>query len=173
MNNRCLFMIMALSLGPAAWGQKPAERFDASAFPMTTFGHFELGSPPSLSREKNSFHFDSTPEPLAVDVIFSGKVRPLGRSKSEFMRVFCQSMDAGYENVFSLYKNEVQVTEDGLTRWVPVQQGVFKIFTKEVKPGDRFIAFLRHFGQNRGEQIYLMIDYEEQGHSPRRPRPAI
>jgi hypothetical protein len=138
-------------------GPQPRVASGLAQFPLTNFHEFEIQLP-ALDNTA-ALYFDTTPEPLAIAVRYTGRIRSLPEDKSAFMELCNRAGDGSYRDFFRLYRQEIEVCAGLRCYWIPIQMDVARHLRKEAAKSETILIFVRYFGWNRDEPVYFMIDY--------------
>ncbi|GEM_PF-671048 len=88
---------------------------------------------------------DADPLPSVVRMIYSGKTRPLGESRLNYLKLWLQST-AKKPDFINLYNQEMLFSEEGTEYWLPIQTQLIPYFRKEIAEGRPVDVYLIRMG---------------------------
>ena len=86
-----------------------------------------------------------------VEVVFTGKSRPLTKARKTFIGVWFGMLRADQKEHAELYEREYLYQEGADEYWLPTSRPITKYFDKELKPGDKVELYLISTGAYRSE----------------------
>jgi hypothetical protein len=86
-----------------------------------------------------------------VEVVFTGKSRPIDKTRKDFISVWFGMLRADQQEMAGLYEREYLYKEGEAEHWLPTQKPITKYFDKELKPGDKMDLYLISIGAYRSE----------------------
>lgn len=97
-----------------------------------------------------------------VEVVFTGKSRPIDKTRKDFISVWFGMLRADQQEMADLYEREYLYKEGEAEHWLPTQTPITKYFDKELKPGDKMELYLISIGAYRsGGRIDCVLLVEE------------
>lgn len=97
-----------------------------------------------------------------VQVVFTGKSRPISDSRKKFINMWFGTLRADQKGLAALYESEYLYKENDAEYWLPTSKPITKYFDKELKPGDRMDLYLISIGAYRsGGDIDCVLLVEE------------
>jgi hypothetical protein len=97
-----------------------------------------------------------------VEVVFTGKSRPITAARKTFIEWWVGMLRADQKEYAELYEREYLYKEGDDEYWLPTQTPVTKYFDKELKPGDKMTLYLISIGAYRaGKDIDCVLLVEE------------
>jgi hypothetical protein len=94
---------------------------------------------------------------LSFPAGFQGAVRKTPPKHYEMMRRWTKAV--GDPDAIVKYKEEVTVVEGRRTHWLPVPEGLLPFLEMDLRPGDRFLAFLVYVGCVDGAALFAIDEY--------------
>ncbi|HEV7906118.1 MAG TPA: hypothetical protein VGO96_19915 [Pyrinomonadaceae bacterium] len=98
------------------------------------------------SEKRNSIILHADMLLSVVRVKYTGKSRPVSKTKKELLANWAQTFTGNGEQYAAMYEEDLLFTEDGVEYWLPVQKKVIPHFTKELKEGDEVDLYLVRAG---------------------------
>jgi hypothetical protein len=137
---------------------------DASDFLPITLKNFQ--SDQKLGVPGRDWLLDTAMPGLAVVVQFTGLAQKLDEVRTEYIQHFARSRPPS--PFWSLYKNQIEVVEQGRRYWLPIQDEVLPHLRAEVPPGQLFTAYVRYLGMSprSRDRQYLLIDFTPEKKTP-------
>jgi hypothetical protein len=86
-----------------------------------------------------------------VEVVFTGKSRPITRARKTFIGMWFGMLRTEQQKQAELYEHEYLYKEGEVEYWLPTSKPITKYFDKELKPGDKMELYLISIGAYRGE----------------------
>jgi hypothetical protein len=86
-----------------------------------------------------------------VEVIFTGKSRPIGQARKTFIEAWFGMLRSEQKGLAELYDREYLYKEGEAEYWLPTQRPITKYFDKELKPGDKMNLYLISTGAYRSD----------------------
>jgi hypothetical protein len=86
-----------------------------------------------------------------VEVVFTGKSRPINRARKTFIETWFGMLRADQKGLAELYDREYLYKEGKDEYWLPTSRPITKYFDKELKPGDKMEIYLISTGAYRSE----------------------
>jgi hypothetical protein len=97
-----------------------------------------------------------------VEVIFTGKSRPIIQARKTFINMWFGMLRSDQKEDAELYESEYLYKEGEAEYWLPTQRPITKYFDKELKPGDKMDLYLISIGAYRSEsEIDCVLLVEE------------
>jgi hypothetical protein len=96
--------------------------------------------------------------PIRLSVVYSGEFRDLQEDSRRLIRAWSESMSAA--DITDEFKREVKVCEAGVDYWLPVQQILVPIMTRELRPGGEIQLFVIYVGQVDGRHLFLVNAFD-------------
>lgn len=94
----------------------------------------------------------------SVVVDYMGEIRKIGDKRLAYIKGYANMLSK--PAVISAYRHEIKVKESGAVYWIPVQETFAEDLKKELKAGQKFIAYLGVAGRMANkEQVLLMMDF--------------
>lgn len=84
-----------------------------------------------------------------VDVVFTGKSRPIGKLRRAFIDMWFGMLRSEQKKLAEMYENEYLYKEGETEYWLPTSTPITKYFDKELKPGDKMDLYLISIGAYR------------------------
>jgi len=120
-----------------------------------------------IAEKKLAINLDARMPGFSTILKFTGKKRPLPaerKAKIELLKTMSQ-----LSRMLPLYENEIEVFQDGIYYWLPIQKSSEEAFEIRVKPNSEFNAKIRYIGccytldtslmnQNR---LYYLIGFDD------------
>lgn len=86
-----------------------------------------------------------------VEVVFTGKSRPINKARKTFIGMWVGMLRADQKGYAELYEREYLYKEGEAEHWLPTSRPITKYFDKELKPGDKMDLYLISIGAYRSE----------------------
>jgi len=104
--------------------------------------------------------------PIRSNVVYSGEFRDLLEDSRRLIRAWSESMSAA--GITDAFKREVKVREAGVDYWLPVQEVLAPIMTRELRQ-EAIQLFVIYVGQIDGRHLFLVnaFDHKDAHHPPR------
>ena len=97
-----------------------------------------------------------------VEVVFTGKSRPIIESRKSFINLWFGMLRSDQKKLAELYEREYLYREGESEYWLPTSSPITKYFDKELKPGDKMDLYLISIGAyKRKEGIDCVLLVEE------------
>ncbi len=97
-----------------------------------------------------------------VEVVFTGKSRPLIKARKTFIEMWVGMLRADQKHYAELYEQEYLYKEGEAEYWLPTSRPITKYFDKELKPGDKMDLYLISIGAYRsGDDVDCVLLVEE------------
>ena len=97
-----------------------------------------------------------------VEVVFTGKSRPITEARKTFINMWFGMLRADQKELAGLYEREYLYKEGEAEYWLPTSKPITKYFDKELKPGDKMDLYLISTGAYRsGGDIDCVLLVEE------------
>jgi hypothetical protein len=87
-----------------------------------------------------------------VEVVFTGKSRPIIEGRKTFINMWFGMLRADQKGLAELYEHEYLYKEGEAEYWLPTSRPITKYFDKELKPGDRMNLYLISIGAYQGKE---------------------
>ena len=84
-----------------------------------------------------------------VEVIFTGKSRPITDARKTFIGMWYGMLRSDQKQFAELYEREYLYKEGEVEYWLPTSKPITKYFDKELKPGDKMELYLISIGAYR------------------------
>jgi hypothetical protein len=84
-----------------------------------------------------------------VEVVFTGKSRPIPEARKTFIGMWFGMLRADQKELARLYEREYLYLEGEVEYWLPTSTPIMKYFDKELKPGDKMDLYLISIGAYR------------------------
>lgn len=88
-----------------------------------------------------------------IQVVFTGKSRPISDSRKNFINMWFGMLRADQKGLADLYESEYLYKESEIEYWLPTSKPITKYFDKELKPGDRMDLYLISIGAYRRDSV--------------------
>jgi len=134
----------------------PAHAINTAAYQITTFKNFQRLYEFPTDKE---VAFDAQLPAIEVVLRYEGKQQPLSAAHVQFLQNFSKVLPGAIDS--SLYKEEISVSEQGHTYWLPIQSKVLTDFLSQIKPSQEFTSYVRSLGATKTQCAYVLIDYDE------------
>jgi len=95
---------------------------------------------------------------FAVKAVYTGHIRKIVGGRSALIANWGRAM--GTPEFTSRFENEIQVSADGLTVWLPIQESLMNEFSQEAKPGALLDLWMMYIGAARQDRVFLVNDFE-------------
>ena len=99
-------------------------------------------------------------------VVYTGQSRPLDLRRQAFITAFA-STSAGNAQYADLFEREYRFTAAGKDWWLPAQTQVAGYFSKELKPGETVMLYVRNAGGFRlsdsWDWVFLIEEFDTPG----------
>jgi|HubBroStandDraft_6_1064221.scaffolds.fasta_scaffold716667_2 hypothetical protein len=95
---------------------------------------------------------------FAVKAVYTGHIRKIEGGRQALIANWGKAM--GTPDFTSRFENEIQVTADGLTVWLPIQESLMNEFSQEAKPGASLNLWMMYIGAARQDRVFLVNDFE-------------
>jgi hypothetical protein len=97
-----------------------------------------------------------------VEVVFTGKSRPINKARKTFIEMWVGMLRADQKDYAELYESEYLYKEGEVEYWLPTSKPITKYFDKELKPGDKMDLYLISIGAYRSDgEIDCVLLVEE------------
>lgn len=111
-----------------------------------------------------------------VEVVFTGKSRPIIEARKNFIYTWFGMLRADQKEYAGLYEREYLYKEGESEHWLPTSTPITKYFDKELKPGDKMDLYLISIGAYRSagevDCVLLVEEFQKkaasQAHVPDR-----
>jgi hypothetical protein len=87
-----------------------------------------------------------------VQVVFTGKSRPIIDARKTFINMWFGMLRADQKGLPELYEREYLYKEGEAEYWLPTSRPITKYFDKELKPGDKMDLYLISIGAYQGRE---------------------
>ena len=87
-----------------------------------------------------------------VEVVFTGKSRPIIDARKTFIKSWFGILRADQKGLAELYEREYLYKEGEAEYWLPTSSPITKYFDKELKPGDKMELYLISIGAYQGRE---------------------
>ena len=87
-----------------------------------------------------------------VEVVFTGKFRPIPKARKTFIEMWVGMLRADQKEYAELYEREYLYKEGEAEHWLPTSNPITKYFEKELKPGDKMDLYLISIGAYQGKE---------------------
>ena len=91
---------------------------------------------------------------------YSGEIRPLSIASQQVLTRFL-GIDRDYMLFGKKYGNEIRLTEQGKSYWMPVSFDVLTEMQKSLSKGQTFTAYVRLLGESGKRWIFLVDGFEK------------
>lgn len=88
-----------------------------------------------------------------VEVVFTGKSRPIDKKRKTFIEVWFGMLRADQKEYAELYELEYLYKEGEAEYWLPTSTPITKYLDKELQPGDKMDLYLISTGAYRSEGV--------------------
>lgn len=150
----CQLIFLLITVAPAG---NLAFAIDEAQFPPLSFSEFEKLHP---TPKTDGFQIDPAAHGFSTKVIYRGKSRGISKAKQKFLQALALYQPENKE-LFSLFKKEIEVQQQGVSIWVPVEKQLFSLMKKELTPDQTIVLFVRYFGAIDAEPFYLGIHFAD------------
>lgn len=100
-----------------------------------------------------------------VEVVFTGKSRPIGKVRKTFIDTWFGMLRAEQKHLAKLYDQEYLYQEGETEHWLPTSTPITKYFDKELKPGDKMHLYLISIGAYRNgasiDCVFLVEEFQK------------
>ncbi len=86
---------------------------------------------------------------------YTGEIRPLSIASQQVLTRFL-GIDRDFALFGKQYGNEIRLTEEGKSYWMPVSFDVLTEMQKKLRKDDRFTAYVRLLGESGNRWIFLV-----------------
>ncbi len=118
-----------------------------------------------VSPDQSTDSFIGAPQQFkfAVKAVYTGRIRKIAGGRSVLIANWGRAM--GTPEFTNRFENEIQVSADGLTVWLPIQESLMNEFSQEAKPGALLNLWMMYIGAARQDRVFLVNDFEALGSS--------
>jgi hypothetical protein len=114
-----------------------------------------------------------------VKAVYTGKIRRIAVGRSHLIVNWGKAM--GTPEFTSRFEKEIQVSADGLTVWLPIQESLMNEFGQEATAGAPLNVWIMYIGSAKQDRVFLVNDFEanliatlaQRSGSSRRGSPAL
>jgi hypothetical protein len=93
-----------------------------------------------------------------VKTVYTGRVRRITQGRSELIVNWGKAM--GTPEFTHRFENEIQVSANGLTVWLPIQESLMSEFEQEAKAGAPLDVWIMYIGAVKQDRVFLVNDFE-------------
>ena len=93
-----------------------------------------------------------------VKTVYTGQIRRIAGRRSDFIVSWGKAMDT--PEFTRRFENEIQVSADGLTVWLPIQESLMNEFVHEAKAGAQLNVWIMYIGAAKQDRVFLVNDFE-------------
>jgi hypothetical protein len=87
-----------------------------------------------------------------VEVVFTGKSRPIIKARKTFITMWFGMLRADQKDYADLYESEYLYKEGSDEYWLPTSKPITKYFDRELKPEDKMDLYLISIGAYQGKE---------------------
>jgi hypothetical protein len=107
------------------------------------------------------YYFDAALPRYKTIGTFTGKTRPIAPQISDFITMWAKAdqLPASYRELF---KTEVEIEQDSVTYWMPIQQSLVESFHLEVAPGQKVTLYILLMGEYRHSAVFGVSGFDSE-----------
>jgi hypothetical protein len=98
---------------------------------------------------------------------FTGRVRPTSEDTKEFIGHWVKAM--GHPEAYAgVFMNEIEITQEGASYWMPAQEVLVEPLQVEVAAGAQIDLYLLLMGSQHGRLVFAVSEFDalEDAHAP-------
>jgi hypothetical protein len=95
---------------------------------------------------------------FVVKAVYTGQIRRITGRRSDLIVNWGKAM--GTPEFTRRFENEIQVSADGLTVWLPIQESLMNEFVQEAKAGAPLKVWMMYIGSTKQDRVFLVNDFE-------------
>jgi hypothetical protein len=149
---KTLLLLVLLVIAPAALGAE----FDYAAYKDSSIAAAgsNLGIDP-----RADYWLDAAHARYHTVGAFTGKIRPLQPGTRSLLQKWAKAMGHGQDTA-ALFASEIEVRQDGVTYWLPIQQMLVEPLQREVAPGSRAHLYILLVGAYEQVPVFAVSEFD-------------
>jgi len=139
-------------------GAEPATgaAFDYDAYKPATLS--EIANTVTRTPEAATTILDGHPR-YRTQAIFTGKIKSTRSSLRNYIRLWVAAM--GHPPAYGeVFKQQVQIRQDEITYWMPIQDVLLEPFRKEVVAGSQVELYLLLMGTHKRAPVFAISEFD-------------